>query len=622
MATSSEYLTQVSNLYVALFNRAPDTGGMTFWSEALANGASLSQIADGFLTAPEGEAIYAPTQTDTEFVTTFYQTVFGRAPDASGLAFWVEALNNAGGVDTPEARTFLVNAIVALVSSPAGPKPADMSDADYALTVNDRALFTNKVAYGVFVGTYDESVVTPGAQTSLAAITADPASVTAAQEAFGQAPGGGGGGGGGTDPDATPIVGTADDDTLTVADAASFTKTGFSVDGLDGSDTLIVQKANGALDPTGKIANIESVLITATGATTVDATKFAGVTAFGTLDSTASVAFSSLAEGQTGVVKGTNVDTSFGYDDAATTAAVAFDDAAGGAVKVTGAALTSLTVTATGAEAGTGTAVDSLDVTGSTINALTVDAATTFVAGSVTGLTDATLTVTGAGVVSLGTVSGVTAVDASASTGGVGITDLVDATSYVGSGAADLLGVSGTLKAGATIDLGAGGDVLTFAADTKLDVTGATVTLGEGADTVDVSALTLAEESDEAFGASVITIADFGEGDTITFSTVQSDATGVLQFFDQSESDAVYTAASAAIVSAGAAETPASIVGFLYGGDTYIVADVANDGGYSVGDVLVKLTGGVDLSTVSLFGNSVNYAAAEVPEVPATPELV
>lgn len=616
MATSPENLTQVSNLYVALFNRAPDTEGMKFWSEALANGASVSQLADGFLTAPEGVAIYPPSQTGEQFVTAFYQTVFGRAPDAGGLAFWLAALNNAGGATSPEARTFLVGALVDVVSTPIGPKPEGMSDADYALTVNDRALFGNKVDYATFVGTYTGSAVTPGTQTSLASITTDPASVTAAENAFGQPPGGGGGGGGGTDPDATPIVGTADDDTLTVADAASFTKTGFSVDGGDGNDTLVIQKATGAIDASDKLTSVEAVQVTTTGATTIDATKFAGVTSFGSLDATTSLAFSNLAEGQTGAVKGTNVDTSFGYDDTATSAAVAFDDATGGTVKVTGTALTALAVTAVGADGGAGTTVESIDATGSTITAVSIDATTAFSTGAITGLTGAALTVTGAGQVALGEVSGVTTVDASANTGGISITNLVAPTSFIGTAAADILGVSGTLNASATIDMGAGADSLAFAPGTLLDVTGLTVTLGEGADAIDVSALTLAAESEEAFSASVLTISDFGAGDTITFSTGQSEATGALLFYDLAASADIYTAANTAIETAAAEATAASIAGFSFGGDTYIVADVATDGAYSIGDVLVKLAGTVDLTTVTLVGNSVNFGTVDVPVEP------
>jgi hypothetical protein len=625
MATSTEYLTQVSNLYVALFNRAPDTEGMKFWSEALANGASLSAVTSGFLTAPEGQAIYTPTQTGSEFVAAFYQTVFGRAPDANGLAFWLSALESAGGVGSAEARVFLVNGLVNVVSTPMGAKPDGMSDADYAATVNDRAMFGNKVAYATFVGTYADSTVTPGAKTSLAAITADPASVTAAETSFGQPttptnPGGGGtptnpgGGGTPTDPvDATPIVGTEGDDQLIVADAASFTKTGFSVDGLDGNDMLVVQKATGAIDATDKIAGVEAVKFTTTGATTIDATHFSGVSSFGSLDAGASLAVSNLAEGQTTSVTGTNVDTSFGFNETATAAALTLEDAQGGAVHVTGAALTSLTVTAGGAEGGAGSSIETLDVTGTAVTAITIDAGSAVALGSITGVTGGTLTVTGGAQVGIDAVSGITAVDASANTAGIRINDLASATSFIGTESADILGISGTTGVDATIKLGAGDDQLAFAVGTVFDQSGLTVTLGEGADTIDVSALTLGEGSPEGMAATVVTIADFGAGDKIVFSAAESTNAGAITVQDLSVNELVYEAATAALQTAANASTSSTIAAFTWGNDTYLIADTEVDGAYGVGDVLVKLTGIVDMSSVTLEGNTVVFAAALEP---------
>jgi len=620
MATSTEYLTQVSNLYVALFNRAPDTEGMKFWSEGLANGASLSAVTNGFLMAPEGQAIYAPDQSASEFVSAFYQTVFGRAPDAGGLEFWMAALESAGGVESPEARVFLVNSIVDVVSTPLDTKPEGLSDAEYAATLNDRALFGNKVAYATFVGTYANSTVTPGTQTSLAAITADPASVTAAEAAFGQPanPGGGGGGGGNPDPvSATPIVGTDGDDDLTVADAASFTKTGFSVDGLDGKDTLTVQKATGAIDATDKITSIEVLKVTTTGATTIDATHFAGVASFGSHDAGASLAVSNLAEGQATTVSGANVDTSFGFNETATAATLALADAQGGAVHVTGTALASLAVTAAGAEEGAGNSIALLDVTGSTVTAISIDATSALTVESITGVTDGSLTVTGTAQVGIGGVEGITSVDASANTGGIAVFNLIGATSFIGTEAADILGISGTTGADATIDLGAGNDQLTFLGDVSFDATGLTVTTGDGADVIDVSALTLITGSDEGMAAKLVTIADFSAGDSIVFSAAESTAEGSIESYDVAGAESLYLAANIALAAASAETTPLNIAAFLFEDATYLVADIASegayDGAYGIGDVLVKLAGTVDLSTVSLFGNSVVFAEVQEP---------
>ena len=53
VSVTSQNRVDVSNLYVALFGRAPDGEGLGFWSNLLANGASLVSVANTmFATAP------------------------------------------------------------------------------------------------------------------------------------------------------------------------------------------------------------------------------------------------------------------------------------------------------------------------------------------------------------------------------------------------------------------------------------------------------------------------------------------------------------------------------------------------------------------------------------------
>lgn len=146
MATISE---QITSLYVGYFHRAPDAAGLAFWSNALANGASIDTIAGGFVRSPESQIIYTQAQTAEQFVAKFYQTVFGRAPDASGLAFWTNSLNSAGGIGSDTAKALLVSKIIGIVSTPLSTKPADLSDAQYAETVKDRAIFAKKIVIGI-----------------------------------------------------------------------------------------------------------------------------------------------------------------------------------------------------------------------------------------------------------------------------------------------------------------------------------------------------------------------------------------------------------------------------------------------------------------------------------------
>jgi hypothetical protein len=90
---------EVTELYVATFNRAPDATGLNFWVNS---GATIEEIAEIFFMLPETQNKYPEGTTDEEFVTTIYQNVFGRDPEADGLAFWVGEGGLGGGVPRSE----------------------------------------------------------------------------------------------------------------------------------------------------------------------------------------------------------------------------------------------------------------------------------------------------------------------------------------------------------------------------------------------------------------------------------------------------------------------------------------------------------------------------------------
>lgn len=167
----------IVNLYSALFNRAPDASGLAFWAQAYADGVSLATITQSFMGTPEARASYPATQTSTQFVAAFYQTVFGRSADAGGLAFWTSALDAAGGAGSDAARAVLAGQIVGIVSQSLVGKPEGLSDAAYAQTVADRALFANKAVVGDYVATVLGLGNTVLAKQVLALVTQDPASI-------------------------------------------------------------------------------------------------------------------------------------------------------------------------------------------------------------------------------------------------------------------------------------------------------------------------------------------------------------------------------------------------------------------------------------------------------------
>jgi hypothetical protein len=78
-------------LYQAALDRAPDQAGLTFWSSALANGATPTQVAQGFIGSAEFEQNYG-TLSASGFVSTLYENVLHRAADPTGLQFWTNSL--------------------------------------------------------------------------------------------------------------------------------------------------------------------------------------------------------------------------------------------------------------------------------------------------------------------------------------------------------------------------------------------------------------------------------------------------------------------------------------------------------------------------------------------------
>lgn len=90
----------VAELYMAALGRLPRLTGLEFWENQLAAGASLSDIAAGFIGSAEFKSRYPAAATpsdhggpgDLAFVNALYQNVLHRAPKAAGLAFWVNDL--------------------------------------------------------------------------------------------------------------------------------------------------------------------------------------------------------------------------------------------------------------------------------------------------------------------------------------------------------------------------------------------------------------------------------------------------------------------------------------------------------------------------------------------------
>lgn len=83
---------EIYRLYQAAFNRKPDAVGLGFWIKARDGGTSLDAIAGSFIGSTEFKTLYGANISNDQYVTQLYSNVLHRAPDSTGKAFWVKAL--------------------------------------------------------------------------------------------------------------------------------------------------------------------------------------------------------------------------------------------------------------------------------------------------------------------------------------------------------------------------------------------------------------------------------------------------------------------------------------------------------------------------------------------------
>lgn len=79
-------------IYKAAFNRTPDNGGLGYWIAQMDKGMDVVTVAARFIDSPEFRSLYGMNPTDAEFLTKVYSNVLDRAPDSSGLAWWVNEM--------------------------------------------------------------------------------------------------------------------------------------------------------------------------------------------------------------------------------------------------------------------------------------------------------------------------------------------------------------------------------------------------------------------------------------------------------------------------------------------------------------------------------------------------
>jgi len=161
MAITAEQQTQLIEVYVASFNRAPDADGLAYWATQLEGGMELEQIARSFFVQPEAASFYPESLTTAEFVDQVYLNVLNRTADADGKAYWVNELDT-GLQDRAKFLLAIINA------------------AKTSTNLDDQAVIANKAEAGEYFAITLGSNDTTLATSMMALVTADPASVDSA----------------------------------------------------------------------------------------------------------------------------------------------------------------------------------------------------------------------------------------------------------------------------------------------------------------------------------------------------------------------------------------------------------------------------------------------------------
>jgi hypothetical protein len=87
---------QAYRIYQAAFNRAPDAVGLGYWISVMDSGATLNNIAQGFVDSPEFKLMYGTNPTNAQIVSKMYDNVLHRTPDQGGYDFWLGVLDSKG----------------------------------------------------------------------------------------------------------------------------------------------------------------------------------------------------------------------------------------------------------------------------------------------------------------------------------------------------------------------------------------------------------------------------------------------------------------------------------------------------------------------------------------------
>ena len=554
MAVTNE---QVTELYVAYFERAPDADGLAYWVND--SGLTIEQISQSFFDQPETQAKYPESMSSAEYIETIYQNVFDRSADAAGAVYWASELDS-GNIQRSDMVMAVVNGAI---------------DSD---TSKDATILANKTAVGLDFAENGLNDTTQAIDV-MSGVTAEADSVTEAkaktdvyaEETFQYKLTSG----------VDNIVGSTNDDLIkgilgTVVATTTFTD-GDVIDGGEGNDTLVLSGATDASKVSTTISNVENIELKAvTAATTLDAKAWTGVEKYTvnkagfatTVEDVANTLKSVELSGATAAVT-TTIDLADGLADS-TVDVLVKNSAVVNTLDISDDSVEEYNLTSTGNSTGAG-----------------------FTANSSVNLSTINVNGDSAIIVALASSENLEKIDASTLEAGLTYIDAALATDLKITGGTG----ANTITTGTgddTITTGAGNDTITGTAGDNTIVTGDgvnSITTGGGDDTI-------------TGGAGVDTITTSGAGNDTIATAAGKDVitTGAgKNTINSGADDDTITAGGVDTIDAGAGND--TISGTFAGSSSTVVATInAGDGddSISVGGGYVKITEAAGTDSLSV----------------------
>ena len=85
---------ELARLYSAVFGRAPDAPGLSYWMNERADGMGIKEIAMNFMLSEEFKERYGEDQSNAQFLEILYNNILGRDSDPEGYAYWIDKLDS------------------------------------------------------------------------------------------------------------------------------------------------------------------------------------------------------------------------------------------------------------------------------------------------------------------------------------------------------------------------------------------------------------------------------------------------------------------------------------------------------------------------------------------------